>query len=543
MDVETATATNTTTRAYDLPLSKSPSTNRPPGGRKRRLAPRRSSRHNQEEHAIAPPSKGRRSARGSSSLWDLARHIQEGKKVVFITGAGLSVASGVKPFRTTNSSHDQYSRDSSWKSQPTTSSKTTAATGLGGTGNKLRKKVVSTAPTKKRLVEEQPLGIWNSVLWTQAKRETFRKDPLLWWNDFWLEYFPVVDYENKFRPNKGHLTLAALQRHFPESIKIITQNVDGLQQQALDKEEVDKVRAGELKDNIIEAHGRLGLYKCVPVDDSDTDSSSDEDDDRLVHLGHRRKHRAWKQKYQTNNMQQSRNIIQTRNRDPPARGEQQRTRRSFRRVRAMDPLAKKLDPPAGNDSDPPVSAVSTDVSCGSSTSDSGYTCKYQMVSSLTVDQLEPPCVRETLLPPKRVIQNGRSDLANTDKITGEATDQPMSRLLTVAPTCPTCGNKVLPQALLFDEGYHSHDHYNFQKMEDWLEEAEVLVFIGTSFAVTLPLVALDHARETGIPVFNFNVSDMLDSSRRLNAENITGPSQETLPKLLQAIQYLEDEGD
>jgi len=80
-------------------------------------------------------------------------------------------------------------------------------------------------------------------------------------------------------------------------------------------------------------------------------------------------------------------------------------------------------------------------------------------------------------------------------------------------------------------------------MEDWLEEADALVFVGTSFAVTLPLTALDHARETGIPVFNFNVSDMLDSSRRLNVGNIQGPSQETLPQLLQAIQYLQDKED
>ena len=115
------TTRNTTRdRPYDLPPSgKTPSTNRPPGGRKRRLAPRRSRRQNPDEHAtmIAPPSKDRRSARGSSSLWDLARHIHDGKRVVFVTGAGLSVASGVKPFRTTNdSSHQGYSRvSSSWR--------------------------------------------------------------------------------------------------------------------------------------------------------------------------------------------------------------------------------------------------------------------------------------------------------------------------------------------------------------------------------------------------------------------------------------------
>ena len=208
MDVETS-------RAYDIP-PRSPSTNRPPGGRKRRLAPRRSSRNNPDvsEHSIAPPKKGRRSARGSSSLWDLARHIQEGKKVVFITGAGLSVASGVRAFRTTNNSSNNYSSDGAWKN--------------GTTHGKKKKKKPS--EMKKRLVEEQPLGIWNSVLWTQAKRETFRKDQLAWWNDFWLEFFPVLDYENKYRPNKGHLTLASLQRHFLESVKIITQNVDGLQQ-------------------------------------------------------------------------------------------------------------------------------------------------------------------------------------------------------------------------------------------------------------------------------------------------------------------------
>ena len=32
-------------------------------------------------------------------------------------------------------------------------------------------------------------------------------------------------------------------------------------------------------------------------------------------------------------------------------------------------------------------------------------------------------------------------------------------------------------------------------MEDWLEEAEVLVFVGNSLAVTLLLVALDHGTQ------------------------------------------------
>jgi NAD-dependent SIR2 family protein deacetylase len=425
----------------------------------------------------------RRSGRGSSSLWDLARLIQEGKRVVFVTGAGLSVASGVPVFRKTNNSSHLYSKDMAWKSTSILSPK--------GTYKKA-------SESKNGRVEEQPLGIWNSVLWTQATRKAYRKDPLEWYNDFWLRYFPVNDYDNKYNPNQGHLTLAALQQAFPETIKIITQNVDGLHSFAVDeKEPSNRETALQLKENIIEAHGRLGLYKCLPVEDSDTDSSSDEDDDRPVHLGHRRKYRAWKRKHQA------------------------------------EITAQKKGAPAG--------AVSTDVSSGSSTNSSmrAPTCRYQMLESLRVDQLSPSGVREVLMPNKNC---SRQESRMTEKDKAEKDQENKPRLLAKTPRCPSCGNPVLPQALLFDEGYHSHEHYNFMKMEEWLGAAEVIVFVGTSFAVTLPLVALDHAKEVGLPVFNFNISDMLESNARLNAENIAGPSQETLPKLFQAIQHLQQGG-
>ena len=72
--------------------------------------------------------------------------------------------------------------------------------------------------------------------------------------------------------------------------------------------------------------------------------------------------------------------------------------------------------------------------------------------------------------------------------------------LQMAPRCPHCDKILAPQALLFDENYHSHDFYEFQKMEEWLAEAEVIVFVGTSFAVRLPEVTLEHARAMKIPV-------------------------------------------
>lgn len=156
---------------YDISPSP-PSTNRPVGGR--RISPRRTSRNKNKSTMVNSqllelPSRKRRSGRGSSSLWELARFIKEGKQIVFITGAGLSVASGVRAFRTTNdSSSKKYSSDSAWKNNPASRS--------GSTHGKKKLK----SESKKGLVEEQPLGIWNSTLWTNAKREAFRKDPMAW---------------------------------------------------------------------------------------------------------------------------------------------------------------------------------------------------------------------------------------------------------------------------------------------------------------------------------------------------------------------------
>jgi NAD-dependent deacetylase len=314
--------------------------------------------------------KRRRSSRGNSSLSELAKEIAVNRKrVVIITGAGISVASGVRPFR----------------------------------GNS---------------------GIWQSVIWTTATRSAFRKNPHAWYNDFWL---PFLEMPENPTPNAGHLALAALLSDF-SNLNMITQNVDGLHLPS---------------ERLIEAHGRLGLYKCMPDEDSDTDSDSDDEDDRPVHLGHRRK----------------------------------------RRMCDTTTTTKK--------------------------------CVYQRSQSLAVTQLKPESTRSSLL-------HNSSNILHP-------------------PKCPSCGNSVAPQALLFDEGYHAHDYYQFTTMEEWIAQAQVIVFVGTSFAVRLTEVALEHARDFNLPVYNFNTQDFLQNSLRLNAINVTGACEETLPQLVLACHQLLEE--
>ena len=102
-----------------------------------------------------PPFKRRRSVRGTNSLPTLASILADAsKKTVFITGAGLSAASGILTFR------------------------------------------------------HSPDAVWKGDVWTSATRGAWRKDAetsyggVRWWNDFWLSSFPLTF--TGYLPNPGH---------------------------------------------------------------------------------------------------------------------------------------------------------------------------------------------------------------------------------------------------------------------------------------------------------------------------------------------------
>lgn len=88
----------------------------------------------------------------------------------------------------------------------------------------------------------------------------------------------------RHRPNPGHESLARLASFAGSECRIITQNVDGLHSATS--------HVWNARDRLIEAHGRLGLYKCIPETDSETDSEDDDDEGWRVQLGHRRNHGA-----------------------------------------------------------------------------------------------------------------------------------------------------------------------------------------------------------------------------------------------------------
>lgn len=331
------------------------------------------------------------------------------------------------------------------------------------------------------------------IIRSNATRDAFRRNPLEWYNNFWLNYFPP-SYKY-FCPNEGHEALAEiaslkhdrngklLQEETINNVRIITQNVDGLHCRTVHKWNHQK--------QLIEAHGRVGLYKCIPEEDSDTDSDSDDEEDRPVKLGSLRKHRSAQNRLRL----QGESSLSS-SPSPTPSGENicsQRSKPKFKRNNQHKVEAR--------------------------------ICPYEVNDSISVDKLNSSSARKTLIS------------LELDNRVEDASDSSALRL-SEPPRCPGCDRPCLPQSLLFDEGYHSHAFYKFQTMEKWIAECEILVFVGTSFSVTITDVALKHAMEHSKPVFNFNLHERLSGSARLNVENIMGDSSETLTQLSSLVQEI-----
>ncbi|GMH50666.1 hypothetical protein TL16_g00838 [Triparma laevis f. inornata] len=128
---------------------------------------------------------------------------------IFITGAGLSAASGIPTFR------------------------------------------------------HSPDAVWKGDVWTSATRGAWRKGSVVWWNDFWLKSFPLQF--DGYVPNSGHEAIARIFNRSRGRVKVLTQNVDGLHQKTAE--------SWNHKENLVEAHGRLGLYKCVPTEEQESEDN------------------------------------------------------------------------------------------------------------------------------------------------------------------------------------------------------------------------------------------------------------------------------
>eukprot|EP00727_Mastigamoeba_balamuthi_P010809 m51a1_g6350 putative transcriptional sir2 family (285) ;mRNA; f:80465-81939 len=104
----------------------------------------------------------------------------------------------------------------------------------------------------------------------------------------------------------------------------------------------------------------------------------------------------------------------------------------------------------------------------------------------------------------------------------------------VPPVCPGCGALVLPMSLMFDEAYRSHKYFRHEQLVDWLDVADALVFVGTSFSVGVTSAALRAAAASGASIFVFDIEcrdTAVSETVSCHVSHVLGPCEDTLPRL------------
>lgn len=94
------------------------------------------------------------------------------------------------------------------------------------------------------------------------------------------------------------------------------------------------------------------------------------------------------------------------------------------------------------------------------------------------------------------------------------------------PACPACGAPLRAHALFFDEYYHGHRDYRWERVQEAATRSELVLFVGTSFSVGVTELLVDSALRRGAAVFSV---DPNDSGAPEEVAHIPAPAEELLP--------------
>lgn len=96
------------------------------------------------------------------------------------------------------------------------------------------------------------------------------------------------------------------------------------------------------------------------------------------------------------------------------------------------------------------------------------------------------------------------------------------------PCCPQCQSLVRPHVLWFDETYDSHQDYQYTKAVHALENADLIIAIGTSFSVGITELALYCAELYGSMIWGIDLGEDLEVGVD---EWVIGKAEEIIPLL------------
>jgi NAD-dependent deacetylase len=98
--------------------------------------------------------------------------------------------------------------------------------------------------------------------------------------------------------------------------------------------------------------------------------------------------------------------------------------------------------------------------------------------------------------------------------------------------CPKCDVPLRAHALWFDEFYGSHEDYRLDDAMEAIEEADMVVFIGTSFSVGITNMVVQAGRQMRKPMY---IIDPNPSQESKSFNYTTERAEDYLPNLVQQL--------
>jgi NAD-dependent deacetylase len=101
------------------------------------------------------------------------------------------------------------------------------------------------------------------------------------------------------------------------------------------------------------------------------------------------------------------------------------------------------------------------------------------------------------------------------------------------PRCPACNAFLRAHVLFFDEVYLEHDDYRFSEAERLADEADAILFIGTSFSVGITDLYLRSGVRRGAPMLS--IDPAMTAPPGPGLEVLTATAEDLLPAVYQRL--------
>jgi NAD-dependent deacetylase len=101
------------------------------------------------------------------------------------------------------------------------------------------------------------------------------------------------------------------------------------------------------------------------------------------------------------------------------------------------------------------------------------------------------------------------------------------------PRCPACGSLLRAHVLFFDEFYDDHRDFRFAEVSAAAEQADLLLFVGTSFAVGVTDMLLRAALRRRARMFSVDPGTLRAPCPEVTL--LREPAEELLPRLLRRL--------